>query len=272
MGKALVTVRGSGQLGGVVRINKTVEMDERMASKFNGGNRNEVITEFLKVHYPGVKIKPNQIFVNVVYKKDKPVKKSKEKSISSTLVGSIANKLSSNKTKINSGSLVKTAVGTIAGGSIAGGIVNALFDESETEAEKSERLRQERYIDDLDQSVKEKTEYIEYLKIPNNSEELTDLLDDLTYKLKSNKWKPIIGANDEDEAKLMNKLMDAYVTKYSMGIKKLERLGIADNVLNEYKTELKKINKRKFFGKFSYILILIGFIILLGVSSLIFDK
>lgn len=272
MGKAIVTVRGFGQLNGPVIIKKVVEMDNQMANKFMGPDRHVVIKEFLKVHYPGVNVNPKNIGVNVVYKKDKPVKKSKEKSISSSLVGSIANKLSSNKTKINSGSLVKTAVGTIAGGSIAGGIVNALFDESETETEKSERLRQERYIDDLGQSVKEKTEYMEYLKIPNDLDELTELLDDLIYKLKSNKWKSTIGSNDEDEAKLINKLMDAYVTKYSMGVKKLEKLGVSNDILKEYKSELKKINRKKFFGKSRYILLMIGFFILLGVLSLIFDK
>jgi hypothetical protein len=51
-----VTVKGTAQLNGPVRVNKTVEMDEAMAMKFNGANRYEVIEAFVKTHYPGVTI------------------------------------------------------------------------------------------------------------------------------------------------------------------------------------------------------------------------
>lgn len=51
-----VTVKGTAQLNGPVIVNKTVEMEEFMAAKFNGANRYEVIEDFVKVHYPGVKI------------------------------------------------------------------------------------------------------------------------------------------------------------------------------------------------------------------------
>lgn len=51
-----VTVKGTAQLNGPVIVNKTVEMEEFMAAKFTGANRYEVIEEFVKVHYPGVKI------------------------------------------------------------------------------------------------------------------------------------------------------------------------------------------------------------------------
>nr|WP_299035015.1 hypothetical protein [uncultured Tenacibaculum sp.] len=258
--KKIVTVRGTGQLNGPVKINKTVEIEEEMAQKFMGRYREDVITEFLNVHYPGVKINPRQISVNVVSKKQK---KMKRKSIGSSKIKNTLGTIG----RLGGKSIVKTAVG----GSIIGGVVNSLFEENETGTEKSKRIRRERYIDDLDQSVKEKTAYMEHLKIPIDLDDLTDMLDDLIYRLKSNKWKPTIGADDEDEAKLMNKLMDAYFVKYSMGVSKLERLGVSDNLLNNYKSELTTLKKKKFLGKNSYILLLIGFFIVLGVLSLIYD-
>ena len=75
------------------------------------------------------------------------------------------------------------------------------------------------------------------------------------------------------EAKLIsqNKLMDAYLAKYSTGVDKLKRIGISDSVLNDYILELKGLKRRKFLGNFSYILIVIGFFALLGILSLIYD-
>ena len=56
-----VTLRGTGQLNGPVNIMKILEMDDVQASKLSGLNRHEVILALLAIHYPGVKVKPNQI-------------------------------------------------------------------------------------------------------------------------------------------------------------------------------------------------------------------
>lgn len=61
-----VRVQGTGQLNGVVLIDKTVEMDEKYYIKLRGHKREEAIIAFVGIHYPGVKIKPNQIrFTNL---------------------------------------------------------------------------------------------------------------------------------------------------------------------------------------------------------------
>ena len=94
-----VTVKGTGQLNGPVNINKTVEMEEQMAIKFNGADRYRVIEEFVKLHYPGVKIPSIRGFgASVVpIKQEKTRKtsdqtsenigKNKDKSFSSFLIG-----------------------------------------------------------------------------------------------------------------------------------------------------------------------------------------
>lgn len=56
-----VTFRGTGQLNGPVIINKTIELDDRTASTLTGLKRDEVKLAILAIHFPGVKIKPNQI-------------------------------------------------------------------------------------------------------------------------------------------------------------------------------------------------------------------
>jgi len=69
-----VTVKGTGQLNGPVQINKTIELEENVAKTFTGSKKESVITDFCKTHYPGVKINPKSIGVNVVLIKETSVK------------------------------------------------------------------------------------------------------------------------------------------------------------------------------------------------------
>lgn len=84
------TFRGTGQLNGPVPINKTIEVDEQTAQNLGGSKRNDVKLALLSVHYPGVKINPKNISVNInrINKKEdhndfgKFAKKNKPKSFS----------------------------------------------------------------------------------------------------------------------------------------------------------------------------------------------
>lgn len=237
-----VTVNGTGQLNGPKRIHKVLQVDEETAKLFGGAGRYDTFSDFVKQHYPGVKFNPKDISANVVYlgtEAELEKKKQKKESKSSSKPAK--------KTK-------SSAKGTVAG-AVVGAIANEM---KETDEDKAERLKQEKYIDDLGKSVSEKISQIERLKVPNEKDGIVDMLDDLIYKLKSNKWKPIIGAKNEDEAKLINSLMGAYFLKYSMGLQKLERMNLPDDVLIPYQLELKKLKKRRFLGKFSYILLVLG--------------
>ncbi len=51
-----VRVKGTAQLNGPVKVDKTVEMEEQMAIRFNGADRYSVIESFVQTHYPGVQI------------------------------------------------------------------------------------------------------------------------------------------------------------------------------------------------------------------------
>lgn len=62
-----VTIKGTGQLNGPVIINKTVEMETKFANNFVGSKKDQVIEAFVNVHYPGVKINPRTIGVNITH-------------------------------------------------------------------------------------------------------------------------------------------------------------------------------------------------------------
>lgn len=74
-----VTFRGTGQLNGPVIINKTIELEDKIAQSLLGPNRDEVKSAILAVHFPGVKIKPNQIGCEVTTVKVNNNKSSSQK-------------------------------------------------------------------------------------------------------------------------------------------------------------------------------------------------
>ena len=59
------TFRGTGQLNGPININKTIEIDDVTAKNLGGQNRDDVKKAILSVHFPGVKINPRQIGVEI---------------------------------------------------------------------------------------------------------------------------------------------------------------------------------------------------------------
>lgn len=63
---AIVILKGTGQLNGTVLIDKELEMEMREAQAFVGSKKDEVITATIAIHYPGVKINPRQIRINVI--------------------------------------------------------------------------------------------------------------------------------------------------------------------------------------------------------------
>ncbi|HAD79808.1 hypothetical protein [Empedobacter falsenii] len=70
-----VTFRGTGQLNGPVPINKTIEVDIQTAKNLGGSKKDEVKLAILAIHYPGVKINPRQIGMEIKY--DTPKQKAK---------------------------------------------------------------------------------------------------------------------------------------------------------------------------------------------------
>lgn len=73
-----VIIKGTGQLNGQVRIDKTFEVDAEQAKLYRGNKRDQVILGAVAVHYPGVVVNPRNLSVNVVpveaKKSDKPRK------------------------------------------------------------------------------------------------------------------------------------------------------------------------------------------------------
>ncbi|MCC5916723.1 MAG: hypothetical protein JJU02_05285 [Cryomorphaceae bacterium] len=76
-----VIIKGTGQLNGQVRIDKTFEVDEQQAKLYRGNQRYKAITGAVAFHYPGVEINPRNLSVNVVPIAAPKKSKSKSKSV-----------------------------------------------------------------------------------------------------------------------------------------------------------------------------------------------
>ncbi len=110
-----------------------------------------------------------------------------------------------------------------------------------------------KHLYELDKSVKNKIHDLETLKIPTEENAIIEILDDLRFKLKNNKWKSIRLIRNNEEAKLINLLMEAYLLKYSMAIEKFEYAN-PNNNLTPYILDLKRFKRQKFFYKYRFII------------------
>lgn len=84
-----VTFRGSGQLRGVISIDKTIELEDIIAASLFGPKRNEVKLSILSVHFPGVKFNPNQIVCDV-----KSIKENKTHAVTKSRTNNTSKKKS----------------------------------------------------------------------------------------------------------------------------------------------------------------------------------
>ena len=64
---AKIIFKGTGQCNGCVLIDKTIEIEENQVGNFTGQNRDDAIIDILAVYYPGVKIDPKQIGINILF-------------------------------------------------------------------------------------------------------------------------------------------------------------------------------------------------------------
>lgn len=60
-----VRIQGTGQLNGLVQIDKTIEVNQSMIGEFSSNKRDEVILNVINTYYPAVKVDPRRIGITV---------------------------------------------------------------------------------------------------------------------------------------------------------------------------------------------------------------
>lgn len=236
-----VTVKGTGQLNGSVRINKTIELEENVAKTFTGSKKESVITDFCKTHYPGVKINPKSIGVNVVL-----IKETSEKSKDTSSSKSKTQVVKSNNSEKFSSPVV-VAVPELTKEEIKREEKKRrelLEIETFKKQEEELKLEQLRFTKKMEFELnKQKTEETRIQKMNSlidfnntvDTESITKHLDDLLVYLS--------GFNLSSDEKNENHYFDKLFSKYKLYLNKLKSTS-SDTVRIKYYS--KQVNKYKF--------------------------
>ena len=231
---ATITLRGTGQLNGPVIIDKTIEIDDVVARSFHGSNKEELILSTLEIHYPGVKINPKQIGINVIHgSAQKPSIKTEDNSKLDFIMGAAT-----------------------------GAILDSINDDDNEylKSFKSDINNEElEYIPRKSKSLKD-LESLIYSDLSGNKLQIENTLDEIYLTLKSNKWSllPLNSEEDKEKAILLNKVFE----KYKIGFRKLKKMNNDEIELKPYSKQLKRLYFKKIFGQFSVYILLFVFSIL----------
>lgn len=214
-----ITVIGTGQLNGPVRINKTLEFDDLlMASKFRGPNRYEVLTDFAKTHYPGVKVNPKDLA-------------AKMETIS------IPKKNKQNSKKVsNSGDSIKSVITGMA----IGAIVNS-FKETDSEDDENNKVSESEDEKLNRLNTYDKINSILDFKYAENSADIANQLETLIIALSS--------LNDLKYDKTSNIPYRNLKDKFEFGLLKLGQSEDNSEVFKHFKKKLKKARNRRLWKK-----------------------
>ncbi|MEZ4938518.1 MAG: hypothetical protein R2799_13090 [Crocinitomicaceae bacterium] len=60
-----VTLKGTGQLNGPIPINKSIELEDSIANKLLGSQKEQILGSIMSEHYPGVQYETNKIGINI---------------------------------------------------------------------------------------------------------------------------------------------------------------------------------------------------------------
>lgn len=248
-----VTVKGTGQLNGPKVINKTVIMDSSMAKEFTGSKRYDVIEDFVRTHYPGVKINPKSFGANVVAIKEvaEKLKEKDQKEITPR-----------KREKSNSDDYYVAPI--------------ILTNEQKAETERLQKIDDDRYRQEQEvfkqERLKEKAEKERLEQIRLNKKLDFDLLKEKQEEIRINKMNTLIEFNcnnsmediethldellvsmsgfslSKDKAN-ENHYYDRMLSKYKLCLQKLKTTSTNPDSLKFYVQQYTKIRNRRFLNK-----------------------
>lgn len=256
-----VTIKGTGYLNGNININKTVQLDEIVARKFIGGDRDVAIIELCRQHYPGVKVEKGRVSANVVPTKtetntNSPSKNNLQKQSSTVYLSGSENSFNESKEKkqnnssnFSGGNLLKSA-GSFALGSITNSVMNEINGNIEEEKERKLEVRE----------FKNKRNEIISTEIPDDKKSVFKYANNLIAELKSSGWSD--GENHKNE------FANACLSKIEQSKYVLIGLG-AVNEANYLDNEIKKLKRKKYTQKYLAISLGAGFIAVIFILYLL---
>ncbi len=149
---------------------------------------------------------------------------------------------------------------------------NSLDKKESQNQRKAVELKEKQNLHSIDSAVIGAIDQVISLQIPQNENEIVNILNGFDVQLKASKWQETNG-DDEEEIKIRNKYPDAVLEKYKQCVKESEFINANENRIEFYKKKLKKHKRSRFFAKNKTLVIAlsaisIGFL-LIGIMAII---
>jgi hypothetical protein len=130
----------------------------------------------------------------------------------------------------------------------------AKIDTIEKQNRISNIVAEKERLTNLEQEIENQIKILSSSVLPKESEELIEILNEISFELNSKTWQPN-STIDSEENRQMKRLFKAYITKYEKGINKLAYNKTNEFEVTEYRKDLKKLLRKGFFREYGLPLI-----------------
>lgn len=137
----------------------------------------------------------------------------------------------------------------------------------------SNNVAEKERLTNLELEIDNKIKVLSSSVLPNESEELIKVLNEISFELNSTSWQPN-STIDSEENKQMKRLFKAYIAKYEKSINKLAYNKTHEFEVAEYRKDLKKLLRKGFIREYGLPLIVLSVILIMTILYLtgIMDK
>lgn len=124
-----------------------------------------------------------------------------------------------------------------------------------TQIRLEDKIKQKEQLLVIDGAVLQNVDMISSIKVTNNSEQLVDILSELSIQVKTNNWH-----GNNEEGKIRNKYNEALLEKYNQALLRLKTIDPNNSQLEYFARNLNRFKRKKFLKKNKFLVVLASII------------
>src|SRR5690554_1557591 len=124
-----------------------------------------------------------------------------------------------------------------------------------TQIRLEDKIKQKEQLLVIDGAVLQNVDMISSIKVTNNSEQLVDILSELSIQVKTNNWH-----GNNEEGKIRNKYNEALLEKYNQALLRLKSIDPNNSQLEYFARNINRFKRKKFFKKNIFLVVLASII------------
>lgn len=149
---------------------------------------------------------------------------------------------------------------------------NSLEKKQSKNQKIAHKLKEKQNLNAIDSAVIGAIDQVISLQIPQDENQIVNILNGFDVQLKASKWQESDGNENEEEIKIRNKYPDAVLEKYKQCVQELEFINANEKRIEFYKKKLKKHKRSRFISKNKTNVIVFGLFIVIfiigGIASI----